>query len=89
MPFYQKKLVPLEKEVKRIDENREEIIKDASYKLQFINRARSVETSLSNLANNLSEGIHKIQCKYGHDDNKCEIYGMEFVRSIAIVFLNK
>ena len=29
-------------------------------------------SSLSNLANNHSEGIHKIKCKYGHDDRKCE-----------------
>ena len=27
---------------------------------------------LSNLVNNLFEGIHKIKCKYGHDDKKCE-----------------
>ena len=31
-------------------------------------------SSLSNLVNNLSEGIHKIKCKYGHDDKKCETY---------------
>ena len=29
-------------------------------------------SSLSNIANNLSEGIHKAKCKYGHDDEKCE-----------------
>ena len=32
--------------------------------------------SLSNPVNNLSEGIHKIKCKYGHDEEKyktCEI----------------
>ena len=27
---------------------------------------------VSNLVNNLSEGIHRIKCKYGHDDKKCE-----------------
>ena len=27
---------------------------------------------LSNLVNNLSEGIHKTECKYGHDDKKCK-----------------
>ena len=27
---------------------------------------------LSNLVNNLSERIHRIKCKYGHDDKKCE-----------------
>ena len=26
--------------------------------------------SLSNVVNNLSEGIHRIRCKYGHDDKK-------------------
>ena len=29
-------------------------------------------SSLPNIANNLSEGIHKIKCKYGHDDKKYE-----------------
>ena len=29
---------------------------------------------LSNLVNNLSEGIPRIKCKYGHDDKKCETY---------------
>ena len=29
-------------------------------------------SSLSNLAKNLSEGIHTIKCKYGHDDKKYE-----------------
>ena len=25
-------------------------------------------SSLSNLVNNLSKGIHRIKCKFGHDD---------------------
>ena len=29
-------------------------------------------SSLSNLVNNLTEGIHKIKCKYGHNDKKSE-----------------
>ena len=29
-------------------------------------------SSLSNLVNNLSEGIHRIKCKFGHDDKKYE-----------------
>ena len=32
----------------------------------------------SNSVNNLSEGIHKIKCKYGHDDKKCEIFGIKY-----------
>ena len=31
-------------------------------------------SSLSNLVNNLSEGLHRIKCKFGHDDEKCETY---------------
>ena len=34
-------------------------------------------SSLSNLVNNLSEGIHKIKYKLGHDDKKCETYRIE------------
>ena len=29
-------------------------------------------TSLSNLANNLSEGIDRVKCKFRHNDKKCE-----------------
>ena len=29
-------------------------------------------SSLSNLFKNLSEGIHRVKCKFGHDDKKCE-----------------
>ena len=29
-----------------------------------------MESSLSNLANNFFEGIHRIKCKFGHDDKK-------------------
>ena len=29
-------------------------------------------SSLSNLVNNLSEGIYKIECKFGHNDKTCE-----------------
>ena len=35
-------------------------------------------SSLSNLVNNLSEGIHRIKCKYGHDDKKCETGGIKY-----------
>ena len=49
-----------------------EIIKNILYILQFLDSARFIASSLSNLVNNLSEGIHKIKCKYGHDDKKCQ-----------------
>ena len=45
--------VPIEKEVTRIDKNREEITKNMSYILQFIDRARFMVSSLSNSVNNL------------------------------------
>ena len=35
-------------------------------------------SSSSNLVNNLSEGILKIKCKYGHDDKKCETCGIKY-----------
>ena len=40
--------------------------------LQFIDSARFMVSSLSNLVNNLIDGIHKIKWKYGHDDKTCE-----------------
>ena len=49
------------------------ITKNISSRLQFIYNARfMVSSSLSNLVNNLLEEIHKIECKYGCDDKKCE-----------------
>ena len=36
----------------------------------FIDSTRFMANSLSNLVNSLSGGIHKIKCKYGHDDKK-------------------
>ena len=62
--------VLIENEVARIDKHVKEIIKTISHRLQFIVSARYMATSLSNLASNLAEGIHKIKCKYGHDDKK-------------------
>ena len=56
--------VPVEKEVIRIDENGEEITKNISYILELIDSARFMASSLSNLVNYLSGGIHKIKCKY-------------------------
>ena len=60
--------VPIEKEVTRIDKNGEEFTNNISYILQFIDSAKFMASSLSTLVNNLSEGIHKIKCKYGHND---------------------
>ena len=63
--------VPIEKEVTAIDKNREQITKNISYILRFIDSARFLrQVLLSNLFNNPSEGIHRIKCKYQHDDKK-------------------
>ena len=35
-------------------------------------------SSLSNLVNDLAEGILSIKCKYGHDNKKCETYGVKY-----------
>ena len=69
--------VQIEKDVKRIDKNGEEVTKNLSYILQFIDSARFMASSLSNLVTNLFEGIHRIKCKYVHDDKKCEICGIK------------
>ena len=35
-------------------------------------------SSLANLVNNLSEGIPKIKCKYGHNDRRCKICRIKY-----------
>ena len=57
--------VPIKKEFMRIIENGEEVSRNLSYILQFIDSARFMASSLSNLVDNLSEGIHRIKCKLG------------------------
>ena len=42
-------------------------------------------SSLSNLVNNLSEGIHRIKCKFGHDDKKCETCGIKYEYSNCVL----
>ena len=70
--------VPIEKEVKRIDKNGEKITKNIYNIFQFIDSARFMAGSWSNLVNNLSEGIHKIKCKYRHNNKKCESSGITY-----------
>ena len=55
--------VPIEKEVTGIDKDGNENVVTISYKIEFIDSGRFMATSLSNLADNLTEGIHKIKCK--------------------------
>ena len=76
----------IEKEATRIDKNEKELTKNISYILQLIDSARIMAGSLSNLVNNLSEGIHRIACKYGHNDKNVRL--VELNMSISTVFLN-
>ena len=43
-------------------------------------------SSLSNLVDNVAEGIHTIKCKYGHDNEKCETCEIKY--KDLIFFLN-
>ena len=52
--------VPIKKEIKKIDKDGNGTI---SYKIKFIDNARFIASSLSNLVDNLTEGINKIKCK--------------------------
>ena len=70
--------VPIKKEVARIDKNGEEMTKNISYILQFIGSTIFIASSLSNLINNLSEGICRIKCEFEHDDKKCETCGIKY-----------
>ena len=45
---------------------------------QLIDSARFMASSLSNLVNRLSEGVHRIKCKYGNDDKKWETCGIKY-----------
>ena len=55
--------VPIEKEVINIDKDGHESVVTISYKIKFIDGARFMASSLSNLVDNLAEGIHKITFK--------------------------
>ena len=70
--------VAIEKEVKKIGKNGKENTKIISYRLQFIDSARFMAISLSNLVNNHAKGIHKVKCKYGHYNEKCEMCGIKY-----------
>ena len=58
--------VPIEQEVTNIDKDGNESFATISYKIKFIDSARFMATSLSNLVDNLTKGIHKITCKDCH-----------------------
>ena len=55
--------VPIEKEVTKINKEGNGNIITISYKVKFIGSAKFMAISLSSLADNLVEEIHKIKCK--------------------------
>ena len=55
--------VTIEKEVSKIDKEGNWNIITISYEIKFIDSARFMASSLSNLFDNLAEGIYKIKCK--------------------------
>ena len=54
--------VPIKKEITEKDKNGNDKITKISYKIKFIDSYRFMSTSLSNLASNLSEGLHNDRC---------------------------
>ena len=55
--------VSIEKEVIKIYEDGNESAITVSYKIKFTDSARFMASSLSNLVDNLAEGIREIKCK--------------------------
>ena len=76
----------MEKEVTRIDKNRKEITKNISHILQFICSARFTASSSPDLANNLLEGIHKLNVN--KDTMIKNVRFVELDTSFPNVFLN-
>ena len=70
--------VSIETKDKRIDKNVEKVTQNISYILQFIDSTRYMASFLSKLVYNISEGIHRIECKYKHDDKKWETCGIKY-----------
>ena len=60
--------IPIIIEVIQIDNDDNESIVIIFYKIKSIDSARFMETSLSNLVDNLTEGIRKIKC------NDCDCF---------------
>ena len=54
-------------------------IKSQNYilQLQFNDSARFMASALSDLADKHTEETHKIKCKYGYDNKKCETCGVK------------
>ena len=60
--------VPIKKEI--IDNNGDK--KTISYKLKFIDSSRFMQSSLSELVDNMSGNFNSIECKSCKEINRCE-----------------
>ena len=60
---YKNLSIPIEKEVTKVDKEVNENIITISYKIKLIDSVRFMASSLSNLVDNLAEGIHRIKLK--------------------------
>ena len=54
--------VPIKKETIKRDKDGNDEVVETLYKISFIDSFRFMPTSLSNLVNNLSEGVHNDKC---------------------------
>ena len=78
--------VPIKKKVTRSDKDVEEISRNISYVLQFIGSTRFMASSLSNLVNKVSKGLHRIKVKLEIMIKNVKLVGLNI--SIATVFLH-
>ena len=77
--------VPITKEVKTTDKNGKETSKTIYYKLQFIHSMQFMTSLLSNLVDDLAEGIRQIKCKHGYDNKSLNV---QLYSKIVSVVLN-
>ena len=54
--------MPIKKEITRKDRDGNDKTTKISYKIKFIDSFKSMSASLSNLVNNLSDGVHNDKC---------------------------
>ena len=54
--------IPIKKEIIKKDKDGKDKITKISHKIKFIDSFRFMSTSLSNVFNNLSEGVHNSKC---------------------------
>ena len=62
-------IVPIEKEVIKFDKNGEENLKRYILHITIVDSRKIMASSFKIYP----QEIHRIKCKYGHDDKKCKI----------------